>query len=333
MNEKIPSRDKWSFDTNTQSFSCSLTSCSEVKKDLLYKSYFQFFLNRVRMMFKWNNLPETTPERELEIFLMTSGKVFFTKYEGDYYFFRGGMGGEPNEYYIPTLFVFANPYLNYSASLKIGEEGIVIRNTSTLDSLVPLLSKYAWLLTECDITIYVALVNSRIPSLISATNDETYSSAVQFLNDIKNGEIGIISSEGLLEALKTQPFSGGSSVDLNSIIEMKQYLLASFYNDLGLESNYNMKRERLNTAEVGMNTYSLFPLIDDMLNERKKACEDINKLYGLNISVEFNSSWEDENDEREDSKNLEDNKENNNVDNMDSNREDKKEDEGRGEGE
>lgn len=309
MDEKIPSKFNWSFNENNGTFCCPLVDCEEVKKDLLYESYFKFFLNRVRMMFKWNNLPETIPERELEIFLMTSGKVFFTKYKGDYYFFRGGMGGEPNEYYIPTLFVFANPYLNYSASLKIGKEGIVIRNTSTMDSLIPLLSKYSWLLTECDITIYVALINSRIPSLISATNDETYSSAIQFLNDIKNGQIGIISNEGLLEALKTQPFSGGSTIDLNSIIEMKQYLLASFYNDLGLESNYNMKRERLNTAEVGMNTYSLFPLIDDMLNERKKACEDINKLYGLNISVEFNSSWEDEDDERENSEDIENDKE------------------------
>lgn len=321
MSEKIASRDNWSFDTNTQSFCCPLSSCEEVKKDMLYNTYFKFFLNRVRMMFKWNNLPETIPERELEIFLMTSGKVFFTNHKGKYYFFRGGLGGEPNEYYIPTLFVFANPFLNYSASLKIGEEGIVIRNTSTMDSLIPLLSKYAWLLTECDITIYVALINSRIPSLIAATNDETYSSAIQFLNDIKNGSIGIISSEGLLEALKTQPFNGGSSVDLNSIIEMKQYLLASFYNDLGLESNYNMKRERLNTAEVGMNTYSLFPLIDDMLNERKKACEEINKLYGLNMSVEFNSSWEDENNERENSEDIENTEENNKTDNMDSNRE------------
>ena len=40
-----------------------------------------------------------------------------------------------------------------------------------------------------------------------------------------------------------------------------------------------------------MNEDALLPLIDQMLECREKFCEEVNELYGLNISVELNSSW------------------------------------------
>src|SRR5699024_4715632 len=64
------------------------------------------------------------------------------------------------------------------------------------------------------------------------------------------------------------------------------------YNEIGLNANYNMKRERLNTSEVEMNSEALYPLVDNMLYNRRLAVEEINEKFGTNISVEFNSSWD-----------------------------------------
>ena len=66
---------------------------------------------------------------------------------------------------------------------------------------------------------------------------------------------------------------------------------ATAYNEIGLNANFNMKRERLNQNEVDLNTSILIPLADDMLEERKKAVELINEKYGLNISVDLSSVW------------------------------------------
>jgi hypothetical protein len=52
-----------------------------------------------------------------------------------------------------------------------------------------------------------------------------------------------------------------------------------------------MKREALNSAETTMNDDPLAPKVDDMLRERKKGIERINKHYGLNITVDLASSW------------------------------------------
>lgn len=80
---------------------------------------------------------------------------------------------------------------------------------------------------------------------------------------------------------------------IGDLIEQEQYLKASWYNELGLNANYNMKREALNSAESTINNDILFPLVDEMLKQRQMACEQINALFGTDISVELNSSWED----------------------------------------
>ena len=53
-----------------------------------------------------------------------------------------------------------------------------------------------------------------------------------------------------------------------------------------------MKRERLTANEVEANTDNLYPLVDDMLKCRRLALEKINEMFGLNIEVQFNSSWD-----------------------------------------
>ena len=62
--------------------------------------------------------------------------------------------------------------------------------------------------------------------------------------------------------------------------------------ELGIQSNYNMKRESLNSSETTMDESVLLPLIDDMLNERKIGLEKVNKMFGTNITVKLSSSWE-----------------------------------------
>ena len=74
-------------------------------------------------------------------------------------------------------------------------------------------------------------------------------------------------------------------------MELKQYQLAQFYIELGINANYNMKRESVSADEFRMNDDALMPLIDQMLECRKMACKQINDLFDLNIDVELNSAW------------------------------------------
>lgn len=259
-------------------------------------NYIKYMLARTQSMFKYDNLPDTIPQRMLELYLQSKGNCVITKVDGELYALVGGLGGEPDAYYRPTLYTVANPFLKFNKVLKINEDCVLIYNDSLMTGLMPMFSRYATQLVENDISMNIADINSRIISLISATDDRTRTSAEQYLKNVTEGKLGIIADNSLIndDSIKAQVFGNSSSSDtIKNLIEYHQYIKASWFNDLGLNANYNMKREAINSSESALNDDALLPLIDDMLKCRKDAVDKINEMYGTNITVSLNSSWED----------------------------------------
>lgn len=255
-------------------------------------------LTKMQSAFKWYGLPETIPQKWLEFQLDSNGWCFFTKVNGDYYTFTGGLGGEPDVYYQPTICTVSSPALNFSAELKIGEDGILISSDTYRRGIIPVIGKYSGLLAENTITIRIADIMSRLTNIMSAADDDTIESAKEYLRQIEDGNLGVIEESPFLEDLKVQAAANSGNTRLTDLIEMEQYLKASLYNELGLQANYNMKRESINSSEAQLGDDVLQPLIDNMLEMRQNACEEINKMYGLNISVELASAWADNEETR-----------------------------------
>ena len=260
-------------------------------KERIGEAQILYMLARTQSMFIYEGLPETIPARNLEIMLQLNGNVFFTQVDGDYYVFTGGLGGEPDVYYEPTIYTVANPALKFSKNLKIGEDGILIRSDSYGIGLLPMMQKYAALMVENDFTMRIADINARIPFLISASDDRTDKSARVFLERVVDGEMGIVSDSAFLDSLKVNPTGSEHSQRLTDLIEYQQYLKAAWFNDLGINANYNMKREAISLDEAQLNDDALLPFIDDMLDSRRIALDKINEKYGLDISVDLDSSW------------------------------------------
>lgn len=260
-------------------------------KELLGTSQIMYMLARTQSMFNYENLPETIPARNLEIMLQLNGNVFFTDAPGDYYVFTGGLGGVPDVYYEPTIYTVANPALSFSRQLKIDEDGILIRSDSYGIGLLPMMQKYAALMVENEFTMRIADINARIAFLLSAADDRTEKSARTFLERIVNGEMGIITDSAFLESLKVNDAGTQNNIRLTDLIEYQQYLKAAWFNDLGINSNYNMKRESISPDEAQLNDDALLPFIDDMLKSRQLAFDKINEKYGLDIKVTLDSSW------------------------------------------
>lgn len=278
----VPNRQDWVFGY-----------CNDIltDKQALIRQEFTLQLQRTMKMFKWKNLPDTIPQKDLELILQLNGHATFTQVDGKYYVFKGGLGGVPNEYYLPTISIVANPYLKFNKTLKINEECVVIQNDFLYQGLTPLFNKYASLIAEIIISLRWAIINARVPYLIDADNDNTKQDAKDFMEKIIAGtDIEIIGHNSFFEGIKTYDYAS-KITHVTELIEALQYLKAHWFNDLGLEANYNMKRETLTSAELSIGEDTLVPQIDEMLTQRKLACEKINKMYGLNISVELDSSW------------------------------------------
>ena len=259
-------------------------------KETNIKNIIAYMLNRTNAMFKYNNLPETIPSKELELLLQTNGFAIFLKIDNDFYVVNGGLGGEPDVYNRPTKATVSIPALNYNNTLDINKDCVVISNDSCNVGLLPMFQKYAFILNENMITMVLANINKRYTTLISANDDNTVKSAELFLKNIFDGKQGVIAENKLFDSLKVNPNTDDRGA-LRDLIEFEQYIKASFYNEIGLSANYNMKKERITKEEFTTNSDSLYPLVDDMLNSRRKALEEINSLFGLDITVDFNSSW------------------------------------------
>lgn len=284
----IPNRSNWSFDVSTQDLSL----------DKLTEYYIKDTLIRTQKMFKYRNLPKTIPKEQLELLLQRNGYAVITKVNGELYAFYGGLGGEPNEYYLPTIATVANPALKFSKSMEIDKECIVIKNDVMFMGLMPLIESTSYLLAQADISFKYALINGRMKAIVTAPNDETKASLDEMFKQIEKGSsLKVVVDDDLMNELKVSPY--GSNDNGIDIIELKQYIIGSFYQKLGIQSNFNMKREALNSAESALNDDILYPLIDEMLEERQKGVEKINELYGTNISVELSSIWKQLRDQEE----------------------------------
>lgn len=253
------------------------------------KHELNMLLSKTLTMFRYEGLPETIPQRELERQLQTGGYAFITKVKGELYSFTGGLGGEPDVYGNPTQIVIANPALDYNATLDIKKDGVLVRSDTMENGLSHLLAKYATMMNESEITMVVNSFNARFPVLLSAGDDKTKESAEAYLKQIQAGELGVIAENRLFEGINLQT-AGGQGSMFTQLIEYQQYLKATLYNELGLEMNNNMKRERLTEDEVNM-TDIIYPFVDNMLTNREEALELINEKYGTEITVGFDSVW------------------------------------------
>lgn len=259
-------------------------------KDYLIKHNILQMINKSTRIFKYNNLPETILTKDLETQLQVGGFAIWKEVEGKLYSFIGTLGGMPNTYYLPTIAIVANPALKYNASLKINEECVVMLNDNYYQGMMPLFSKYGRLLSEAEISLKYAIINSRIPALVQADNETTRESAEEFFNKIIDGtDYGVIASREMLDGIKSHDFY--KQTHIKDIIESIQYIKGSWYNEIGLNAAFNMKREAINEAEATLNEDILYPTIDTMLDCRKKAVEKINEMFDQKISVDLDGVW------------------------------------------
>lgn len=278
--------------------------CDILDKRASTLAYVQIMFDRTNKMFEYEGLPDTIPEYMLEYYLQVSGKVAITEVNGKLYALPGGLGGAYDPYYRPTLYVVANPGLGYSASLRIlnhlppfGKqdyqgECVLIRNDTSMEGLLYIFSRYATQLAENDVSIRAAQINSRQQTLVSGQSDREVAAANEYLKGIVEGRLIAVAEQPFLDGIKVNNVSTMSSNSIIQLIELQQYLKASWYNEIGLNANFNMKREYLSEEEIRTSTDVLLPLVDDMLRCREDALAVVNSTYGTNITVKKSSSWD-----------------------------------------
>ena len=262
------------------SFSDTKMSLKEISEKTSY-----YLWNIATSIFKYDNLPETMPRIMIEKYIMFNGVCAVTdKPDGKLRIFFGALGGIPNEYYLPTEFIISNPYLKYSANLKIDEDCVLFYNDKYLKGCRNLIESYTKQISNNLYTLYKNDIYNRIRFILTAQDTASKNSAELFLKRLNEGDD---------EVVKDTLYNSFNKIDVSDDtyiirgIEYHQYLMTNFLNTFGIKSNYNMKRERLQKEEIDLMSGIEHVFIDDLYKSRLECVDRINSKYNTEIGVVY----------------------------------------------
>lgn len=255
---------------------------------VLNKATYRYYYDRLTELaissFKWNNLPDTIDSRFMELVLFRFGQaVFFEDDVMGYLCLTNAMSGNWNVYNIP-LRRRAYASNGYQKQLDISDSVIIYNNMLHMPSARDI-RMFAQKLYEIDRTIDVNLKAQKTPILIKC--DEKERLTMQNLYMKYDGNQPFIwgdtyLNDGAFDVLKTDaPFVAPD------IYELKTKIWNEALTCLGISNVTISKKERMVTDEVQRNMGGVIASRKSRLKAREYACEQINKMFGLNISVEF----------------------------------------------
>ena len=249
---------------------------------------FIHYLNRLKelavSMFEWKNVPETVDIRYLELTLMQDGMaIFFNDEELGYLGLQVMIGGNLNVYRIPII-RRAYAVNGYSKDLSPDDSVIIFNNMLHTNSIMDL-EMFALKLYECDRTIDVNIKAQKTP--VALLCDENQRLVMKNLYLQYDGNMPFIFGSKNLDIKQIQAINTGAPFVADKVMETKNQVWNEALTYLGISNTSYQKKERLISDEVIRNMGGTIASRYSRLSERQKACDMINRMFGLNMSVDY----------------------------------------------
>lgn len=235
-------------------------------------------------MFKWTGVPDTLDIRFLELILFGDGMaVFFKDDDIGYLALRCMIGGHLNLYQIPDE---RTAYASNGYNMPLNEKNsVIIFNNKLHTNSVLTVENFARRLWNLDRTIDINCNAQKTPVLISC--DETQRLTLKNVYMQYEGNYPVICGDKNLNPNSLKVLSTGAPYVADKLYMLKTQIWNEALTYLGI-SNVNMtKKERLITDEVIRNQGGVIANRNSRLKERQWACEQINRMFGLHMWVEF----------------------------------------------
>lgn len=261
------------------------------KEKSLY-DFYQQTLNKSLEMFSYSGLP--VPASEFEKQLQENGYTVVFKYQDKIYCNSGALTGqEKSPYNQPTEALITIPALNLSKTFELDSEAVLVDNDFLRVGLKPLILSKGTQIIENRLTMYLKNILTRAPFTITANSDKSILSAQTFINKLESGDLAVIAEDSFLKDVNVDSLNQTGQADMQDLINYQTYLYGQLYNEIGLPTLNNEKKERMISSEIDSQQSAIRPLVDNMLKCRKKGIEKMNKLFNGNIEVELDSIWQD----------------------------------------
>lgn len=257
-----------------------------IDNKLIYNHYYNRLMELAISRFQWNNLPDTVDARFLEITLCNYGFAIFFKDEVmGYLALKSMINGPLNVYNIP---VRRKAYANNGYQKELNEsDSVIIYNNMMHTNVNTDLKIFADKLYQIDRTLMVNINAQKTPVAILC--DENQRLTMMNLYAKYEGNEPFIFGSKNLDLKSIQSINTQAPYIADKLWETKTQLWNEAMTYLGISNVSMVKKERLVTDEVSRNMGATVASRYSELRERQRACDRINKMFGLNVSVEYNS--------------------------------------------
>ena len=257
-----------------------------------YDFYFKWLLSKTCSCFYIKNLPETMDEFYIISNLLTDGDICITDFNGKLYACIGAPGGQPDEYYRPSVYTIANPVLG-SKVVENNKTGVIIYNTP-LDAYISgglygLISQTATLLADNIVSINCCQINSRVTAMVTADGEGEALAAEITLKSMYAGHPYKVLRSDLIDKIGINPIATANvSQNLTELVELHNYIVANYFQSIGIKSNDIRKKAHVLQDEIDSQNDYLQISILELLTSWQKGFDKVNELYGTDIHVELN---------------------------------------------
>lgn len=234
--------------------------------------------------FKWNNLPDTIDERFLEMGLFNFGFMCFFQDEIiGHLALKCTMEGMLDVYDIPML---RRAYSNNGYQRLLNNtNSVIIFNNYLRTTGIEVIEAYAYELYEINSTQMINAKAQKTPILLVGPEGQRITLKNMYMQFDGNAPV-IYGTDALqindFKVLKT---------DAPFIVDKLQYVKSEIWNEaltaLGIPNVSTTKQSTILNDQVERMQGGAFSSRYSDLEMRRQACEQINKMFGLNISVEF----------------------------------------------
>lgn len=255
--------------------------------DLLNNLTFRVLFDKYRLItmnrYKWNNLPDGILERHIERELFAHGKaIFYQKKDHGFMCLNCEDTGKVNAYNDPLEYHAFG--VGFTDRVSV-EDCVIIENNMLRIPTDDIVMFYVNKLTEAERTMDVNVKANKTPVIVLCDNNDVLSFKRLFQQ--VDGNVPAIFADNKMN------IDGISALDLKTkflgseLMDYKHSVESELLTFLGINNPAVDKKERLITDEANSNNQLIQSFGELQFEARKRACEEINAMFGLDISVEL----------------------------------------------
>ena len=260
------------------------------RNNATYLQYYMHLAELAMSMFEWKNLPDTVDARFLELTLFEDGQiVFFKDEELGYLCLQCAVNGGFNVYRIPTN-RRAYAVNGYQKNLTENDSVIIYNNFLRTNSMLDV-RNFAERLYNIDRAIDVNINAQKTPILIKCDEQQR----LTMLNTYQqyDGNQPVIFGDKALNTNSFQVLNTGAPLVADKLYVLKTQLWNECLTYLGISNINVQKKERLITDEVTRNQGGTIASRYARLEARRQACDQINRMFGLNVECNYREDYSD----------------------------------------